>query len=178
MILAKICVLGEVAVGKTSLVRRFVDRTFSETYLTTVGVTISRKRLFVPAPSEEGVVDVQLVFWDLEGGQNFRTISSAYRKGAHGAIIVGDVTRQETIEAIPGHIEQFLQTNPASVVAVALNKTDLLYSVARTPARGWTYGQETVSSQYTSAKTGEGVDELITDLGTRVLLGMKNGPSR
>ena len=178
MTLAKICILGEVAVGKTSLVRRFVDGTFSESYLTTVGVTISRKRLFLPAPSGNGDVEVQLIFWDLEGRQNFRMISPSYQRGAHGAIIVGDVTRQETIDAIPMHIDQFRRINPTSMVTVALNKSDLQRDAGRTPPADRMHPGEMVPVQSTSAKTGEGVEQMIANLGVRILIGMKNGSSR
>jgi small GTP-binding protein len=178
MRLAKICILGEVAVGKTSLVRRFVDRTFSETYLTTVGVTISRKALSLAVVPGEEASEVQLVFWDLEGGQKFEAVSSSYQRGAHGAIVVGDLSRPVTMDAIARLIAQFKQINPVSPVAVALNKADLLLDLPETQPAPWTQSGEEVPAWRTSAKTGQGVDELIQSLGVQILRQMKNAPSR
>ena len=169
MILAKVCVLGELSVGKTSLVRRFVDRSFSDAYLSTVGVKISRKLLRVSPASGANHVDLQLVIWDLEGGQSFRQMSASYLKGALGAVVVGDVTRESTLEAIGEHIHHFRQLNPDSPVSVALNKNDL-HGGPSPLAQIERYREEGIAvARYTSAKTGGGVDELFEEFATHLL---------
>jgi len=177
MTLAKVCILGEVSVGKTSLVRRFIDRTFSDTYLSTVGVNISRKLLRLPSASGLESVDLQLILWDLQGGQNFKYISSSYLRGAMGAIVVGDLTRDTTLDALEDHIEHFRGINPAGIVVVALNKSDLQRDSSEAMQSRWAHREGIIAALYTSAKTGEGVDKLFDTLGNHFLLGMKNGPA-
>jgi len=169
MILAKVCVLGEVSVGKTSLIRRYVDRAFSDEYLSTVGVKISRKLLHLASSPTGNETDLQFVLWDLEGGRNSLDISATYLKGARGAIVVGDVTRSSTMEGLQGHIVRFRDVNPTGRVVIALNKVDLLAEVNEPPADHWTDSPGVLALMSTSAKTGSGVDELFTALGMSIL---------
>lgn len=169
MILAKICVLGEVSVGKTSLIRRFVDRSFSDVYLTTVGVKISRKLLRLEETPAGALTDLQLVIWDLEGGHNSIDLSSTYLKGARGAIVVGDLTRPSTLDELQEHIERFRDVNPKGRIVVALNKADLQADAAGTLVDRWNDSAGMTHTFWTSAKTGKGVDELFTALGMSIL---------
>ncbi|MFN6951418.1 MAG: Rab family GTPase, partial [Albidovulum sp.] len=86
MIQKKICLLGAFAVGKTSLVARFVRSTFSDKYLTTVGVKIDRKDLDLPG------TPVTLMLWDLAGEDEFNTVQMSYLRGSAGLLIVADGT--------------------------------------------------------------------------------------
>jgi small GTP-binding protein len=174
MILAKICVLGEVSVGKTSLIRRFVDRSFSDAYLTTVGVKISRKLLRLEATPAGAFTDLQLVIWDLEGGHNSIDLSSTYLKGARGAIVVGDLTRPSTLDELQEHIERFRDVNPKRRVVVALNKADLQADAAGTLVDRWNDIAGLTTTLCTSAKTGRGVDELFTAVGMSILQDIGN----
>lgn len=122
----KICLVGDFGVGKTSLIRRFVDRQFSDHYLSTVGVKISRKVLTLGQESTPAASSLKLVIWDLEGRTQFKAIASSYLQGASGAIVVGDLTRDATLQAIGGHIDLFQHVNPQGWIAIALNKADLL----------------------------------------------------
>ena len=83
--------LGDFGVGKTSLIRRFVERSFSDEYLSTVGVKISRKTVTVPELSQ----DIDLLIWDIEGQTKFKAVAPSYLQGAAAVIIVGDVTEQQ-----------------------------------------------------------------------------------
>ncbi|MEO0852695.1 MAG: Rab family GTPase [Cyanobacteria bacterium J06648_11] len=122
----KICLVGDFGVGKTSLIRRFVDCQFSDHYLSTVGVKISRKVLTFESEAQPVPPSLQLVIWDLEGRTQFKAIASSYLQGASGAIVVGDLTRESTLQAINGHIDLFQKVNPQGWIAIALNKADLL----------------------------------------------------
>ncbi len=155
----KICLVGDFGVGKTSLIRRFVDRQFSDKYLSTVGVKISRKKIDL---SEEK--SVQLLIWDLEGHTKFKAIAPSYLQGASGAIIVADVTRQETIDNMLERLELFLSVNPKGIAIFALNKADLIdpEKVAKLLENLQENQPDRVIATYsTSAKTGENVDEMF-----------------
>jgi len=165
MIFKKVCLLGDFAVGKTSLVRWFVDRQFSDNYLSTVGVKISRKLLMIPSSPQNEATEVQLIIWDLEGNSKFRQFSSSYLKGSNGAIVVADLSRSETVERAKTYLKEFHAINPAGDVAVALNKSDLVdihqISRLRNPEA---YGR-VITVCATSAKTGSGIDNIFELLG-------------
>src|SRR3984885_13254997 len=92
MIQKKVCMLGGFGVGKTSLVRRYVQTIFSDTYLTTIGVKIEKKTVNV------GSASVALILWDIAGEDEVKTIRTSYLRGAAGYFLVVDVTRGETLE--------------------------------------------------------------------------------
>lgn len=156
--------VGDFGVGKTSLIRRFVDRQFSDQYLSTVGVKISKKLI--------ESVNLQLLIWDLEGHTKFKGITPSYLQGASGAIVVADVSRIETIERIPEHLQLFCSVNPKSSVVIALNKIDLVdeEKLARLTQEVQLNDWERVSGLYqTSAKTGAYVDEIFEKLAYKSL---------
>jgi small GTP-binding protein len=174
MILAKICIMGEISVGKTSLIRRFVDRSFSDAYLATVGVKISRKHMQEPVPGSS-TGGLQLVLWDLEGGESFDDMTSSYLKGARGAVVVADVSRPPTIEAIGRHVHRFLAINPRAAVVIALNKSDLDHDPGVLLRATQDDTPAVLSTIHTSALKGERVDELFATLGAHILTGAGNG---
>ncbi len=171
MISKKICLVGDFNVGKTSLIRRFVDRQFSDQYLSTVGVKISRKNVELEEVAGKTNVQVQLLIWDLEGSTKFKAIAPTYLQGAKGVIIVADLTRSETIEHIEDHINLFLSINPKGQIIVALNKSDLLddAKIAKMMA-SYQLDSEKISAIYhTSAKTGRNVDEIFQTLTGKIM---------
>lgn len=89
----KVCLLGDFAVGKTSLVRRFVDNRFDDKYLSSIGVKVSRKTL------NRSDHTLNLLIWDLVGGNEFSRREIGYLVGAAGALLVCDLTRLETVDA-------------------------------------------------------------------------------
>src|SRR5919202_6839721 len=122
----KICLVGDFGVGKTSLIRRFVERQFSDQYLSTVGVKISRKTVECELAEQQKQVHVQMLIWDLEGNTKFKSVTPMHLQGASSAVVVADINRQVTIDHIPDHIQCFLSANPKGFVIVALNKSDLI----------------------------------------------------
>jgi small GTP-binding protein len=120
----KLVMIGDFAVGKTSLVKRYVYDIFDDTYLTTIGVKVLRKD--ITASLDGGEQPVSFLIWDIGGEERFNSVSQQYLKGASAALIVADMTRQNTIDNIANHYDMFRQHNPGSIAAIALNKIDLI----------------------------------------------------
>ena len=161
----KICLIGDFGVGKTSLIRRFVDCQFSDQYLSTIGVKISRKIVEVIQPQNSKSRQAQLLIWDLEGQTKFQSLDRSYMKGTAGAIIVADLSRQETIARLDEHINLVSAANPKGVrLIVAFNKSDLLAPKRLATYEGSKNYSQEVHTYITSAKTGENVDNIFQKL--------------
>ena len=152
MIRKKILLLGDFSVGKTSLVRRYVDGSFDDKYLTTIGVKISKKLFVIDA------VEYEMFIWDIEGATPSRKMSLSYYKGASGAIFVGDTSRKETLESIEEHKKVFLEENPDAKIVIAYNKSDKLNEEEK---KAFNLNDDTF---LTSAKDDNNVEKLFTFL--------------
>ncbi len=163
MIQKKVCMLGAFAVGKTSLVSRFVSSIFSDKYHTTVGVKVDKK---VVAVGEE---QVNLLLWDLYGEDDFQKLRTSYLRGSAGYVLVVDGTRRETLEkAVVLQSRAREAVGPVPFVLM-LNKADLTdkweiedSAVEELVKQGW-------QAFRTSAKTGAGVDQAFLTLATRMI---------
>jgi small GTP-binding protein len=118
MISQKIVLIGDFSTGKTSLIRRFVDNQFDDKYLTTLGVKISKKIV-----SKLDTI-VQCLIWDIEGGTTAKPLNTTYLRGMHGAIVVADITREETINHIDLYISAVHSISEKTPIVIALNKSD------------------------------------------------------
>lgn len=152
MIRKKILLLGDFNVGKTSLIRRYVDNTFDDTYLTTIGVKISKKLSTVDD------IACEMLIWDIEGATPSKSIPLNYYRGASGAIFVADVNRKETLESLAEHQRIFLTQNPDAFFVVAYNKSDLLDDAAKSIFNVDRY------TFLTSAKDGSNIETLFHTL--------------
>jgi small GTP-binding protein len=159
----KICMLGAFAVGKTSLVRRYVDSIFSDAYLTTVGVKIDKRVVTL------GDETLNLILWDIAGEDEVSSVRMSYLRGASGYFLVVDGTRAATLD-IARSIQQRAESEIGNVPFIALvNKLDV--------RNEWTVGQESLaelenagwSVALTSARTGEGVEAAFLTLAERML---------
>ena len=171
IITKKICLLGDFNVGKTSLVRRFVEDKFSDQYLSTVGVKVSRKQIEVR--TELDLHHVNLLVWDLEGNTKFKSITPSYLKGASGSIIVADLTRSETFNNLERHIELFAKVNPEKTIIIAMNKADLIpqEKLSKLIENYSSYNSPQIAGIYTtSAKTGNNVAQIFKKLAEGVTL--------
>lgn len=161
----KVCMIGSYAVGKTSLVRRFVESIFDERYQTTIGVKIDRKRVVVRER------EVNLVLWDLAGDDDLAQLRASHLRGASGYILVADGTRNSTLEQALLLQEWIVgKLGPAPFV-LAVNKADLQPewgsedTKERLARQGWAVFS-------TSAKTGQGVEELFLSLAEKMLVSL------
>ena len=164
MISKKICLLGAFSVGKTSLVEQYVHSIFSDKYLSTVGVKISKKVLNL------GGQDVTLVLWDMEGRDEYVDINVSYLRGAMGFFVVADGTRAETLDAAMAIRKLALEKVGASIPNYLLiNKADLVDAWEITEGALKNVEQQGVKVLRTSAKTGLAVEEAFSSL-TRDML--------
>lgn len=157
MIRKKILLLGDFNVGKTSLIRRYVDNAFDDKYLSTIGVKISKKLCIIQN------IECEFLIWDIEGETPTKKIPLSYYKGASGAIFVADVNRCETFENLVALQEVFISENPDASFVTAYNKVDLLSPTQR---EKFTCNSD---SFLTSAKLDENVEKLFTTLMQKIL---------
>lgn len=159
----KICMMGAPGVGKTSLVRRFVDSVFSEKYLSTIGVKIDKKSVAVDDTT------LNLMLWDLQGEERYQWVRLQYLRGASGYILVADGTRPDTLEIALGLQENAAGRAEQLPFILCLNKADLWgqWGITATQQewlkeKGWTVVQ-------TSAKSGDSVEEAFQSLARQII---------
>ena len=163
MLQKKICMLGSFSVGKSSLVRRFVESMFDEQYHTTIGVKVDKK--VVNASGE----DLTLVLWDIYGEDVFQKMRMSYLRGMHGYILVADGTRRQTLEdalALNDRVVTEIGKVPA---LLALNKFDLTDQWEIDPARETELAAAGWAVQHTSAKRGDAVEKAFLQLAQAML---------
>ncbi len=153
----KVCLLGEFAVGKTSLVRQFVDGKFDDKYLSSIGVKISRR------PMQREGYALNLLIWDLAGGDIKKPQQSRYLRGAAGALLVCDLTRAETLEAIHEYATLLHSMQPDAALLLIGNKVDLTdEQVISVEMLQETAVSLQAAHTITSAKTGNNVEHAFT----------------
>lgn len=166
----KICILGDFAVGKTSLVSRFVHQQFSERYLTTVGVKVDTKKVLLGDGR-----GLKLAIWDLAGTDTPTGLFLRYTRGASGYLLVVDSTRTETLDAaIKLHDAVAASIGPIPYV-VLVNKHDLTDGRELDAASARAGLSDALDCLDTSALTGEGVEDAFTRL-VRGILDRAPGP--
>jgi small GTP-binding protein len=163
MIKKKICLLGAFAVGKTSLVQRYVHSIFSDKYNTTVGVKIEK----ILVKSND--TDVNLIIWDLHGEDEFQHIQFSYLKGSSGLIYVVDGTRKATLETALELKKEADETIGKVPFLLLINKQDLkdLWEIDSLTLEDIRRKGAIVMN--TSAKTGEDVKEAFQLLTNKML---------
>jgi small GTP-binding protein len=159
MLIKKICMLGALAVGKTALVQQYVRSIFSDSYLSSVGVKVSKKVVTV---KEE---EVNLLLWDLEGQDNYSAVNISYIKGASGLFFVVDGTRGETLS-----VALMLRNTAFDILGhdtphlMLVNKEDLKETWEITDKVLASLSHSGINILLTSAKEGSNVDLAFTTL--------------
>lgn len=162
MIQKKVCMVGTFAVGKTSLVRQFVESVYSEKYHTTVGVKVDKKVIAVDDK------EVMLVLWDIEGAQTGFDLRQSYLRGAAGYLLVADGTRPDTL-ANAIDLQQRTEATIGKMPFVLLvNKADLQQQWRVEAAQLAQLRADNWLMTTTSAKTGQGVEDAFATLARRM----------
>ncbi|MFQ6060933.1 MAG: Rab family GTPase [Thermoplasmata archaeon] len=170
---AKICLIGEAAVGKTSLIRRYVLNEFDDKYITTLGAKVSKKEISFEFPNRDLRVEIDMTIWDIMGEKGFRDlVKEAFFVGSRGVLAVCDITRYDTLKELDDWVQSVFKVVGNVPVVYAVNKIDLKDEVLLM------YGDLELKQAtrafdapylYTSAKTGENVESAFRELGARII---------
>jgi small GTP-binding protein len=158
----KICLLGDPAVGKTSLIARYVHDIFGDEYLSTVGAKITKKATVVELPKKDIQVKLNLLVWDIAGQNMFKDVHATYYIGAEGALVVADLSRKNTIDNIGNWLSEFHKVVSKKVPVMVLgNKYDLKEEGEELDEKRLDHEAGTHNAPFllTSAKTGENVEQ-------------------
>jgi small GTP-binding protein len=159
----KILLIGDSAVGKSCLLLRYTDNRFSGNFLMTIGVDFKTK--FIQIDGRK----VKLQIWDTAGQEKYHSVTKAYYRGAHGILVVFDLSKRDTFQQVKRWIDSILDSSSKTIDIVLVgNKTDLSRAVQKDEA-------ENLANEYdipyfeTSAKLGQGIDAPFDFLSTSVL---------
>lgn len=155
--------LGSFAVGKTSLVRRYVDSIYNDAYQTTVGVKVDKKVLQVDS------ADVTLLLWDIYGEDEFQKMHWSYLRGSSGYLLVADGTRRATLEKALALEQKVLEEVGEIPFVFIINKCDLIQEWELDPALEAQFTSKNWTILRSSAKTGENVEEAFLQLTRKML---------
>ena len=168
----KVCLVGEHAVGKTCLVRRYVFNEFSDRYISTIGAKVTKKKIAVQHPKTKESVDVDLMIWDIMGQKGFRQLlQGTYFFGAQGIVAVCDNTREYTLSDLEDWIEG-IQGITEEIPTVFLgNKCDLedLQEIGLNELKSFASGYESPGAYLSSAKTGFNIELAFKTLSGKIL---------
>ena len=156
----KILTIGESGVGKTCILRRFVENKFLKNHLATIGIDFKTKTLNINNQ------EIKLKIWDTAGQERFRNITTQYYKGADGIVLIYDVTDDASYEKIRDWMEQILSNTKREDIGLVLlgNKCDM-EPRAVTEEQGNKMAEELKVSYFeTSALTGQGINEAFNEL--------------
>ncbi|MDG6220105.1 MAG: GTP-binding protein [Candidatus Thermoplasmatota archaeon] len=169
----KVLLMGDAAVGKTSLVRRFVLDKFDDRYITTIGAKVMKKEMGFRSKSGENML-FSLLLWDMLGQKGYERIQKASFNGGDGALLVCDLTRPESLqsletywipklEEVAGKIPLLIMANKCDLPERQITNQDLVETAARHRAAFF----------LTSAKTGQNVNAAFYKMAFAILTAMK-----
>lgn len=162
----KICLLGDVSVGKTSIASRFCKNSFNENYINTIGGAYQQQNIVL-----NNGVKMKLHIWDTSGQDRFRSMTNLYYRDAQVAILTYDVTNDQSLESLNYWLKELNDKvdQDNMLLFLAGNKTDVDASEKRVPtAKGKQFAEENNMTFFeTSAKSGAGVKELFQCIATK-----------
>lgn len=143
--------IGHFGVGKTSLVKRYVEGIFSEEYLTTIGVNIEKKTVTIDG------IGYNLIIWDIAGEMELEKINKSYLLGTHGVLYVFDCGREATYNKLTEDVAALKKQIPNAAISVVGNKKDLV-TEDQIAAIASGYGENIT---FTSAKNDSNVEKVF-----------------
>lgn len=177
----KICLLGDCAVGKTSLIRRFVYDKFDSKYITTIGAKISQKSMYLSVPECDTRVELTLMIWDIMG-RDADNLSSTlltyqhfipptnYFHNAKAAVIVCDITREDTFKHMGKWVLYLYKITGKIPIMFTGNKIDLDketdFKFTQIPGFAKSFDGDGI---LTSAKTGKNVEKMFKVIGEKIV---------
>ena len=162
----KICLLGDVSVGKTSIASRFCKNSFNENYINTIGGAYQQQNIVLNNGAK-----IKLHIWDTSGQDRFRSMTNLYYRDAQVAILTYDVTNESSLESLNYWLNELNDKVEIDnmLLCLAGNKNDVDPSEKRIPtSKGKAFAEEHKMIFFeTSAKTGAGVKELFQAIATK-----------
>lgn len=167
----KVGLIGDSAVGKTSLIRRFVVEVFDDKYIATIGTKVSKRDLEYDLTDK--TMYLTLMLWDILGQKDYKKIRSQSMKSSHGVMIVSDLTRPETVESAKEFwLKEAWETLGEVPVVFIGNKADLAEEGAETIKELEQLAQSVeMPAIICSAKTGDNVDDAFRKIGEMMISG-------
>ena len=172
--LFKILLLGDSSVGKSSLFLSFMDKSWNETFVPTIGVDFKIKTINV------NNMNIKFQVWDTAGQERFRTIISSYYKGAHGILLVYDITLKESFESLNDWLNEIKKNTSKNIVKVLIgNKIDLNDKRVISFDEAKEFADNN-SMKYieTSAKTSTNVDQAFGLIGVELMKSFKGNEEK
>ena len=151
----KVVLLGHFGVGKSSIIRKFVNNEFSSDYKVSIGVHILKKEVQLSNNDS-----VSIIIWDMEGTDSLTLINKVYLLGTHSFIYVYDVTRPLTFKSLSQDIISLKTRFPTSLIKTIGNKVDLLTDIEKEKHQVLFK----INDYLSSAKTGENIEQLFQDI--------------
>lgn len=161
----KIIIIGESGVGKTAILRRLLDNSFSEEAQSTIGVEFESRSMNIDGKS------VKLQIWDTAGQERFRSIAKAYFRNAHGALLVFDITERRTFDALTTWITDVHTLCDDNVVLQLIgNKSDMQDKRGVTLAEAENFAERhKMKYLETTAKAGDNINEAFIKIASEIL---------
>ena len=169
-LLKKVCLIGDPAVGKTRLVRRFVFDMYDDKYISTIGAKITKKVLVLDLLQQDLHVELSMLIWDIAGQNREQMFHGSFLRELEGAIVVADVTRPDTFDALKDFVDYTERRGTPVPTIFLLNKCDLA-----DPSKADLEDTELLASAKgipvlpTSAKTGQNVEKAFSRLGRMIM---------
>lgn len=168
----KYIIIGDPSVGKSCLLNRFLNNSFSNEYEVTVGVEFGAKTIIT---SDQTIVKLQI--WDTAGQESFKAVTKAYYRGAAVALVVFDITVRETFNSVGAWVDDCIANgNPDMTLVLVGNKIDCSNHRKVSSAEAEAYARDKRMMYFeTSAKTGEGVENVFIKSAEFVLQKVRAG---
>ena len=154
----KLILIGNSGVGKSSILNRYMNKTFEESYKCTIGVDFLMKSIEINGKT------VKLQLWDTAGQEKYKSMVASYYRGANVALVVFDITNRESFDSLPLWIENYYKNGPEQKNIILIgNKKDMIEERQVTQEEAELFSQTNNMIYFeTSAKDGDNIDYVFT----------------